>query len=137
MPSIYFATHFASECAVDHWPDEFAVITAFATTGESWSEEQNYRADQALEKELRLHSSWVQRLTGYSPTTGHAEPGWAVQIRFDDACDIGLKYLQDAVYLVSGDTLSVSFCDIRRRRIEVGPFRSRVHCAASFDGEYR
>ena len=127
MPAVYFETHFLRESVWKDWPREFAIVTAWATTGEAWTDERNRSADCALETELRQLSNWVRRLTGYSPATGHAEPGWAVEIEFETACDIGLKYHQDAVYLVSGDTLSVSFCDRRRGLTDVGAFRCCVH----------
>ncbi len=126
MPAVYFETHFSRESVWDDWPSEFAIVTAWATTGETWTDERNRSADYELETELRQLSNWVRRLTGYSPATGHAEPGWAVEIDFETACDIGRRYLQDAVYLVSGDSLSVSFCDHRRRLTAVGAFRCRV-----------
>ena len=126
MPVAYFETRFSRESVWDDWPSEFAILTAWATTGELWTDERNQRADKALETELLRHSDWVRRLTGYSQVTGHAEPGWAVQLDFETACDIGQKYLQDAMYFVSADTLSVSFCDIRRLRVPIGPFRCRL-----------
>ena len=69
---------------------------------------------------------WVRRLTGFSPTTNHAEPGWAVAIGFDDACKIGGDFKQDAIYYVTGDELGVSHCAPPRLE-KVGDFRSRVH----------
>ena len=123
----YFQTHFRRERTWDDWPEAFAVITAFATTGERWSPAQNAEADRRLELELRSRSRWVRRLTGYSPTTAHAEPGWAVEISFDDACEIGMHFRQDAVYYVDADQLQVSHCDARRSLVNIGAFRQRVH----------
>ncbi len=79
-----------------------------------------------MSAELQQLGVWTARITGYSPTTGHAEPGWAAVLAFDAACDLGLRYRQDAIYHVAGDTLSVSFCDERRKLVAVGPFRERV-----------
>jgi hypothetical protein len=66
------------------------------------------------------------RITGFSPHSGHAEPGWAAEIPFDEACNIGLRFRQDALYHILDDDLSVSYCDGRRQRIPVGSFRERV-----------
>ena len=76
----YFNVHFRGP-----WPDriqpyEFAIITAYATTGETWSEERNRAADLELESELRATGSCMRRITGYDPDTGHAEPGWAIPV---------------------------------------------------------
>lgn len=124
----YFETHFSLEIPFSGWPDEFAIITAQATTGETWTAAENEMADRALEAELRETGRWIQRLTGYSPTSGHAEPGWAVEMPWDEACDIGLRFKQDAIYTVKGDELSVTRCDHRRGLGPVGGFRERVRC---------
>lgn len=122
----YLETQFRHEMAISDWPEEFAIITAHATTGETWTAEQNESADRALEDELQGSGKWHQRLTGYSPTTGHAEPGWAVEMALSDACALGLRYLQDAIYFVSGDELRVILCDVPRARLLIGGFRERL-----------
>jgi hypothetical protein len=112
------------------WPDrdhpgEFAIITAYATTGETWSEERNRAADLELENELLETGSWMRRLTGYDPSTGHAEPGWAVEIGFEAACDLGLRFQQDAIFWVSGNRVWVAKCGRDRQRMEIGLFSDR------------
>ena len=81
----------------DDPPAEFAIITAYASTGETSTSLENESADKQLEADLRRRRCWMQRLTGYSPATGHAEPGWAVELDFDTACDLGLRFRQDAI----------------------------------------
>lgn len=129
MNPVYLETHFECLDELDDWPVEFAIITAYATTGENWPDAKNKAADQQLEADLRKQGRWVRKLTGYSPTSGHREPGWAVEIGLKAACNIGLRYNQDAIYYVSGDTLSVSFCDSRRALVEISRFLPRVHFA--------
>ena len=123
----YFETHFRTPAPIPDWPPEFVIVTAYPTTGEHWSSAEIEAADRRLTAELRQLGVWTARITGYSPTTGHAEPGWAAVLAFDAACDLGLRYRQDAIYHVAGDTLSVSLCDTRRKLVTVGPFRERVH----------
>lgn len=127
----YFATQFACPEAQANWPAEFAVVTAYATTGQSWPDAENVAANQRLEAELLRSDRWLCRLTGYSPLDGHAEPGWAVALDFAAACDLGLRYRQDAIYYVIGDALYLSFCDRRRGLVPAGTFRCRVHQAHS------
>ena len=127
MHPAYFDTQFRTPEIVAVWPQEFVVVTAFATTGTQWPPEQNDAADQRLESELRERGGWLVRVTGFSPSTGHAEPGWAFEMSFEKACDLGMCYLQDALYHVAGDALSVSFCNARRKRILLGSFRKRLH----------
>jgi hypothetical protein len=126
MPSEYFETVFLAEEKIKEWPDEFAIITAWAPTGEIWQDDQNRAADRRLHKELLRREVWLRRLTGQSPNAMHSEPGWAVAVPFETACDIGESFLQVAIYFVSDDDLLVSFCDWRRRLLRVGPFLERV-----------
>lgn len=126
MPAAYAEVRFAVAETCVRWPPAFAIITAWATTGERWSDERNRAADAALRSELVGGRLDVYRITGYSPVTGHAEPGWTVPLGFSAACDLGQRYLQDALYYVEGDALSVSYCDARRQRLALGSFRSRL-----------
>lgn len=126
MHPAYLETHFISRDGVDGWPEQFVIITAYATTGETWTEAQNEAADQVLEAELRGTGCWIRRVTGYSPTTQHCEPGWAVAMEWEQACYLGVKYLQDAIYVVSGDALAVTYCDERRELLAVGSFLERL-----------
>lgn len=126
MPGVYFETHFRVEDFIDDWPIEFAIITAFSPTGEKWSAEQCQAADEELESYLRQRGQWLKRLTGFSPVTGHAEPSWATVLSLDDACDLGLRFHQDAIYYAEGDLIFVTYCDQRRQLVPVGGFRERL-----------
>ncbi len=68
-------------------------------------------------------------MTGYSPSSGHAESGWAVGLAFDVACEIGTLFKQDAIYFVIEDQLYVSFCDYRRDLTYVDRFSERLDAA--------
>lgn len=126
MRSEYFEVRFRSERPVDEWPENFAVITGYATTGETWSDEENEASDRQLRERLESASAFVRRLTGYSPTTGHAEPGWAVEVGLEEARNIGREFKQDAVYYVSGDDLNVSRCGADGEASFVDSFRCRL-----------
>jgi hypothetical protein len=126
MPPAYFETHFDAHGFAGPRPDEFVIITAWATTGQQWSQMENKTANEQLDSELQRLNVWRHRVTGFSPSTGHAEPGWAVELAFSDACDLGLKVHQDAIYHVSDDHLTVSYCDDRRRKIPVARFHERL-----------
>lgn len=126
MPPVYFETRFRVDAPVGNWPSKFAIVTAYAPTGQHWAPERSLAADGVLKTELLRVCGSVVRVTGYSPSTGHAEPGWAASVPFDLACDLGRAFLQDAVYYVTADELFVTFCDERRALVPVGPFRERV-----------
>ena len=89
--------------------------------------EESRVADQSLTAELRKRGCWIARVTGFSPKTGHSEPSWAAEIPLDEACDLGMRYRQDAIYHVLGDILSVANCDSDRKLVPVGQFRQRIH----------
>ena len=125
MNPVYFETLFSVD-GVPDWPAAFAIITAHATTGEVWSAEDNRDADARLLNALHQRGCWHCRITGYSPRTGHAEPGWAVALGFEEACDLGQQFRQDAIYYVQGDDLFVSHCDSRRTWLPVGVFHERL-----------
>jgi hypothetical protein len=127
MSPAYFETHFQLEGSDANWPSEFAIVTAYNTTGETWSPARNSAADGDHTAELAARSVWRRRITGYSPSTDHAEPGWAVELSVNDACDLGLRYKQDAIYYVTRDQLWVTFCDNRRQLVRVGSFADRLH----------
>jgi hypothetical protein len=102
------------------------IVSAYATTGERWTDAQNERADRALHGELTARDVWTQRITGFSPDTGHAEPSWATELSLAEARDLGRRFRQDAIYHVLGDRLSVTRCDPPGPVVAVGEFRVRL-----------
>jgi hypothetical protein len=126
----YFETRFRPARPVATWPAEFVIISAFATTGEAWTPEANESADRRLASDLGVCGVWRERVTGYSPTTGHSEPSWAVELPLDEARAVGLRFHQDAIYHVKDGRLSVTHCDDRRALVDVGSFRSRLDLSA-------
>ena len=124
MNPAYFETRFRTNQVVDSWPDEFVILSAYASTGERWTPEQNAIADRTLVAELRARSGWLPRIVGYSPASDHAEPSWAVRLSLGDAREIGLRFRQDAIYHVREDLLSVTHCDAGAVLVPVGSFRA-------------
>ncbi len=122
----YYRVCFTSTKFPDHWPASFAVITAYARTGTQKPANANELADQQLSRELQRRGVWHWRLTGYSPETLHAEPGWAAELPLGPACDLGNEFDQDAIYFVMGDELFLSYCDDRRQLVAIGSFRERL-----------
>jgi len=126
----YFETRFRAEDARSPWPPAFAIVTAFATTGETWTDAENARADEALGRDVARLGRGLRRVAGYSPTSGHAEPGYAVELPLEAALRLGRGYRQDAIYYVEGDALRVVRCE-DGRAADVGPFRARLDGGAS------
>ena len=126
MNPIYLETRFRRDGENDptfdeleNLPSEFAVITAYATTGEQWPDARNNEADKQLKTYLDSQFSCVKRIIGYSPSTGHAEPGWLVNCSFAQGCDIGLSFKQDAIYWSEVGQLFVSYCGVQRSKVHL------------------
>jgi hypothetical protein len=137
-PYFYFETCFRAESPPAKWPEEFVIITAYATTGRQWTHAENASADRELLADISATHRTICRVIGYSPESGHEEPGWAADLSkrdayepslqsWQDACDLALKYRQDAIYVVKGDQLFVTFCDTRRQLVPVAVFSDRVN----------
>ncbi len=126
MHPAYFQTRFKTEHPFASWPAHFVIITAFATTGEQWTDAENAAADHELERVLRARSLDIRRVVGYSPTTGHEEQGWSCELALNDACAIGRDFRQDALYVVTNGLLSVTYCDARRALVPVAQFLDRL-----------
>lgn len=122
----YFQVRFRSPYLPVAWPTSFAIITAWATTGEQWSAAENEAADLRLQASLRALGRWHWRVTGYSPLDGHAEEGWAVALPLESAREIGREFHQDAIYWVSGDQCWVIKCGAKSCLVPVGSFRERL-----------
>jgi hypothetical protein len=122
----YFQVRFRTEAPQVHWPDQFVILTAYATTGETWSPERNTEADQRLHAELMLRGCTPLRITGYDPQSGHAEPGWAVELPTEEALAVGRDFLQDAIFFVEDDVLHVWACRGGHAPALVGNFKARL-----------
>ncbi len=127
MTPAYFDTRFKLGLPFTELPESFAIITAYATTGEVWTADDNHAANEALREELERGEKLIGTITGYSPITQHAEPGFTAVLEFEEACDIGARFKQDAIYYVSSGTLFVSYCDHRRSLRPITQFVKRAH----------
>ncbi len=88
--------------------------------------ERNTEADQRLRAELIRRSCTPVRITGYDPHSGHAEPGWAVELPLTEALELGREYLQDAIFHAKGDVLHVWACRGGHAHAVVGNYRARL-----------
>lgn len=127
MHAAYFETVFRASPTPAQWPDQFAVITAFSTTGEVWSDAENLAADSRLEREIIRRNIWMHRLTGSSPDGAHSEPGWAVALPLVEAQALGTTFKQDAVYWIDRDELFVLSCKAGSTPMLIGSFASRLY----------
>lgn len=122
----YFETRFRVDQLPVAWPPQFAIISAYATTGQTWTRKRNRAADRALRRHLRETNVWHWRLVGYSPATDHSEPSWACAMPRVEAMKLAIRFLQDAIYWVEQDELFVLSCQSNQSRRRVGSFRHRL-----------
>lgn len=126
----YFLTRFTVPELPPQWPCRFAILTAWATTGEHWPDERNRAADERLRQELVQRGLPHHRIVGASPDGQHAEPGWIVETELQEAIQLGQAHRQDALYWVEADALRVVSCR-DGRTAAVGSFTERVRVAAA------
>ena len=126
MNPIYFRTCFRTKEREVVFPEEFVIITAYPTTGEKWDDLRISNAALNLEKELKSRNKWMVGIEGYDPETGHAEEGWGTVMSLNGACDLGRLYLQDAIYHIKNDQISVTYCDQTRKLVNFGSFKSKL-----------
>lgn len=118
LPRPYFVKTFHSEENITHWPIHFAIIPS--------PSEQTTEQEAELQY-LRKHYSWVRRLTLYDNNSEQSQNCWAVNMGWQQACQTGIEFGQEAVFYVSDNTLSVTFCDERRKPFIVDGFLKRYH----------
>jgi len=124
IPDFYFDTRFKDIATATDFPARFGIITAYATTGETWTDEQNIAADIRLLKELESRGVWNTRITGY--VGEHAELGWAASLSLVDTIKLGNEFEQHGIYYVDNNTLSVHLSDGSRESAHVANFSDRV-----------
>ncbi len=121
----YFQTRFRVPAPRTTWPEAFVILTGYATTGQRWPAAQNLAADERLRLALTELGLWHCRITGYSPHTTHAEPGWATALAPVAACALGVLFQQDALYEIATDQLWVVRC-ATGQRASVARFSERL-----------
>lgn len=99
----FLTTVFKYDDFPQDWPREFAIITAYATTGETWTDAQNIAADRQLEAELRGQGYPLHRIAGYSQDLTYHEDGWAVPMPLQAAWELAIKYKQVALFYYRND----------------------------------
>lgn len=123
----YALTRFEIAVAPAEWPPAFALVTGWATTGESWSESANLAANARLLARLEADGRWHHPVAGVSPDTRDREPGWAVAWPLEAARRLGAEFRQDAIYWIEGDALHVVGCEPESpRHAPLDCFRARL-----------
>ncbi len=124
----YFQTKFEVPIKPKKYPQQFAIITAYNPMNQLLSDYQNNVRNKILEEELKQKYDWVYQINGFDETTDHKEKGFMFDCSsLYEACKLGEKYSQDAIYYILDDTLYVSKCARNQRKlVKVGGFLSRI-----------
>ncbi len=132
IEAIYRETRFRIERPCPVRCGAFAILSAYATTGEVWPEERNRAQDAVLERCLRERGLEPWRITGYSPRTGHAEPGWGAPLPLAAARQLGHDFHQHAIYYVDEqDELWIVECETGQAPLPIGRFTPRCDPGAT------
>lgn len=119
----YFETVFYYDDFPVDWPGSFAIISAYATTGEKWTDAENQQADAALQRTLAPYRS--HRVTGCSKDLTHQEPSWAVHCSNEEALRIGKDYKQKAIFWVTHGQIFLAYCIPNATYVPVDPWSER------------
>lgn len=122
IPEYYFHTQFASEDKISHWPIHFAII---AEANDKSITADSVETAEDLKTYLINHFSWVKPLIEIDSDIQRRVPCFAVNAGWEEACTIGHYYRHEVIYYVSDNTLSVTFCDGRRKPYVVDGFLKR------------
>jgi len=123
---LFASTVFLGEPLPADWPDSFVVVTAWETTGESWSRERNEAADEALRQALERVGLRHHRVIGASPDLVHQEPSWAVDMSKESADELAEHFLQVAFFAVERGQLFVVPTGLPDAAVPLGPWAERV-----------
>ncbi|WP_395166705.1 DUF3293 domain-containing protein [Francisella salimarina] len=125
----YFTTKFEVPILPSRYPNQFAIITAYNPFNQLLEDQENLARNQILRNQLEKSYSWVYAINGFDKSSKHKENGFMFDAKsLDDACNLGEKFSQDAIYYVINDTLYVSKCEKSKRKLtKVGDFQSRIY----------
>lgn len=112
-------------------PESFAVITACNPNGETISDEANAERTRQFETQLCKLGLIHFPVTGYDPQSDHAEPGFGVLCDEATAYGIGNGYLQEAVFQVRRNQVTLISCDQERGQVPLGKWTEMATAPAS------
>ncbi|GEM_PF-2676153 len=126
IPSHYFKTTFSSQNNITHWPIHFAIL-GIPDASDAFSNRKN-EAAESLSDYLSKHYCWVRKLTGDNSTRSQGlDHYFAVNMSWNEACDLGQDLSMEAIFYVADNTLSVTYTDVRRKPVVIDSFLKRFN----------
>lgn len=123
IPGHYFKTSFSSQNNITHWPIHFAIL-GIPVSSHDFNNEENSVAE-SLPDYLNNNYRWVRKLSGYNTLSQDIAQYFAVNVGWNEACDLAHSLGLEAIYYVSDNTLSVTYADERRKPLVVDSFLRR------------
>lgn len=124
LPRQYFKTIFSSKENITHWPIHFAILKSndmlFSDNTDGDLMTSCSRASMLKEK-----YGWAKHLSGINTDSGITDKYWAIAIGWSDACQLAQASGLETIFYVSDNTLSVTYCDGRRKPFYVDSFLRR------------
>ena len=107
----------------DHLPKSFFILTGWNPFGQIGDHVDNQSVDKQIELEIGNLNHF--RVIGMTPDEQHAEPGWGIACSEKHALVMARKYQQDAIYHVSGNSLTLISAD-GQKRTKLGSWKDRI-----------
>jgi hypothetical protein len=125
LPDEFLPTVFRIDPPAGGLPAAFAVITAYNPMGSILDEDANSLADEALREDLITRGIPHFRMTGGNEDFSHAEPGWAAEMAFQEAVELGRKFEQLGIWWIERGILHLVDCK-DGSCIPLGPLEPRL-----------
>ena len=120
LKAAYHTVRFSSASWLQNPPSTFVIVTAFNPKGRNAPLSRNQHADQTLLGYLKHHKLSHTRITGMSPDQKHQEPGWGIEVDEEEGLKIGVRFQQEAIFVVINHQVSLVSCSNPQERSTLG-----------------
>ena len=106
----YLKARFRADLPLKGIAQSFCIVTAYCPFDEQVTDEENKTFNQALKTELENAGLVHFPVTGYSPDSDHAEPGYGIICDRSIAIKLGQQFRQNAIFSVYENTVYLINC---------------------------
>ena len=106
----YSQARFRADLAPQGITQSFCIVTAYCPFDEQVTDEENKTFNQTLKTELENAGLVHVPVTGYSPDSDHAEPGYGIICDRSIAIKLGQQFRQNAIFSVYENTVYLINC---------------------------
>ena len=120
LKAAYQTVRFQSILWRQNPPTTFVIVTAFNPKGRNAPLSRNQHADRTLEGYLKHNHLPYTRITGMSPDQRHQEPGWGIEVSEKEGIKIGVRFQQEAIYVITDQNVILVSCHDPQERSDLG-----------------